>query len=58
MGDSLELYRTLMTIFCQYLRTGDQKPHIGRIKTMAWCVIGLLLTEKVHVPQWASLTIS
>lgn len=57
MGDSLKVYGTLMTIFCQYLRVGPG-PHLGQLKTLAWCVTGLLLTNKIHIPQWASAIIS
>ncbi len=57
MGDSLILYRTLMTLLCQHLRLG--KGHSwGQLKTLAWCLVGLLLVGKVSVPPWASQIVS
>ncbi len=50
MGDSLVLYRTLMTLLCQHLRLG-KGPHLGQLKTLAWCIVGLLLVGKVSLPQ-------
>lgn len=57
MGDSLVLYRTLMTLLCQHLRR-DKGPHLGQLKTLAWCIVGLLLVGKVNLPQWASQIVS
>jgi hypothetical protein len=52
MGDSWILYGTLMGLLCQTL--GDARPHLSQVKTLAWCLVGLLLTGKVHIPGWAS----
>ncbi len=57
MGDSLVLYRTLMALLCQHLRLG-KGPHLGQLKTLAWCIVGLLLVGKVSLPQWASQIVS
>jgi hypothetical protein len=56
MGDSWILYGMLMGLLCQTL--GDARPHLGQVKTLAWCLVGLLLTGKVHIPGWASHIVS
>ena len=52
MGDSWILYGTLMGLLCQTL--AESRPHLGQVKTLAWCLVGVLLTGQVHIPGWAS----
>jgi len=54
MGSSLELYRTILGLL---VRTVPHSAygHLGRLYTLAWAVVGLLLEQRVSLPAWATV---
>ena len=57
MTDSLELYGTLLSAFCEHIPRsiyGD----VRRLMGLAWAVVGLCLTETVNFNKWGEVVIS
>lgn len=57
MTDSLELYGTLLSAFCEHI----PRPTFGdvrRLMGLAWAVVGLCLTETVNFNKWGEVVIS
>ena len=57
MTDSLQLYGTLLTAFCEYIPRhifGD----VRRVMVLAWTVVGMCLTKTVNFNQWGEVVIS
>lgn len=56
MTDSLQLYGTLLTAFCEYIPSyifGD----VRRLMVLAWAVVGLCLTKTVNFNLWGEVVI-
>jgi hypothetical protein len=56
MTDSLQLYGTLLTAFCEYIPRhifGD----VRRLMGLAWAVVGLCLTKTVNFNLWSEVVI-
>jgi hypothetical protein len=54
--DSAEMYRTLMSEFCQVIPRktyGD----VRRLYTLAWAVIGLLMSKSISLSSWGEVVI-
>lgn len=57
MTDSLQLYSTLLAMFCIHIPRhifGD----IRRLMVLAWAVVGLCITKTVNFNQWGEVVIS
>ena len=57
MTDSLQLYGTLLSAFCEHIPRstfGD----VRRLMGLAWAVVGLCLTETVSFNKWGEVVIS
>ena len=54
MTDSLQLYGTLLSAFCEYIPShvfGD----VRRLMVLAWAVVGLCLTKTVNFNLWGEV---
>lgn len=56
MGDSMQLFGTLMTAFCKYIPRSIFKD-VRRLVVLAWAVVGLCLTESVNINKWGEVVI-
>lgn len=57
MTDSLQLYGTLLTAFCQHIPRANYGD-IRRLFVLAWAVVGLCLSETVNFNKWGEVVIS
>lgn len=57
MSDSLQLYRTLLTAFCQHIPSANYAD-LRHLYVLAWGVVGLCLTETVNFNKWGEGVIS
>jgi len=55
--DSLQLYSTLLTAFCQYIPRANYGD-LRRLKVLAWAVVGLCVTKTVNFNKWGEVVIS
>ena len=49
MGEHLRLYRTIMSFVSQSIAMNDFR----NLSTLVWMVVGLLLSKRIHLSQWA-----
>jgi len=54
MGNSLELYRTVLGLLIKNI-PHSAYGHLGRLYTLAWAIVGLLLEKCVSLTIWASV---
>jgi hypothetical protein len=57
MNDSLQLYRTLLTAFCQHIPRANYAD-LRHLYVLAWGVVGLCMTETVNFNRWGEGVIS
>jgi hypothetical protein len=57
MTDSLQLYSTLLTAFCQHIPRANYGD-IRLLFVLAWAVVGLCLSETVNFNKWGEVVIS
>ena len=56
MTDSLQLYGTLLTAFCQHIPRANYGD-IRRLFVLAWAVVGLCVSETVNFNKWGEVVI-
>jgi len=54
MASSLKLYSTIVGLLFRTI-PHSAYGHLGRLYTLAWAVVGLLLEKCVHLPSWATV---
>ena len=57
MTDSLQLYSTLLTAFCQHIPRANYAD-LRHLYVLAWGVVGLCMTETVNFNKWGEVVIS
>ncbi len=57
MTDSLQMYRTLQTAFCEHIPRGNYTD-IRHLFTLAWAVVGVCIMKTVNFNLWGEAVIS
>ncbi len=57
MTDSLQLYSTLLTAFCQHIPKANYAD-LRHLYGLAWAVVGLCMTKTINFNKWGEVVIS